>query len=158
MSVYLEVFILIGVAIGGSAVVYGAASRYVGALSGPSVTVAAASIRQGSYSAVESVTVDGSADGQAGTLVISTSGAPTAASYCYSVMDPYTGAVSTSTCPSMSSDPATVSIPVPAQGWTGVLVQLIVTGGGFALGSGHLVTVTASEGAQATAEVQVVPA
>ena len=158
MSLYLEVFILVAVALGGSGIVFGAAARYIGALSGPSISVASASIRQGPYSAVESITVAAASGGPVGTLVLSTSAAPETASYCYSVTDPYTGAALTSTCPSMATDPAVVSIPALAQGWSGVLIQLIVTGGEFTLGSAHQVTVTASDGAQATVDVQVVPA
>ena len=152
---YLEVFLLIGVALGGAGLVFGGGAALLGSASGPSASIVSVSIRQGSYSAVESVTVEDVGTQPLGALTVVTSGAPPSALYCYSVEVPGSGALLASTCPSLSSDPGTVNLPAAAGEGGSVLVELVVTGGSFAVGSTHLVSVTASSGAQAAAEVQV---
>ncbi|MDE1858457.1 MAG: hypothetical protein KGI26_05285 [Thaumarchaeota archaeon] len=158
VSIYLEVFLLIGIALGGAGLVFGAAATLVGSASGPSASIVSASIRQGPYSAVESVTVEDVGTQPLGALTVVTSGAPASGMYCYSVEDPGSGAVLASTCPSLMADPGTVTLSAGVGEGGSVLVELVVTGGSFAVGSTHLVSVTAASGAQADAEVQVAPA
>lgn len=151
-------FILVGVAIGGSGLVLGAASSFLGAGSGPSVSIVAASIRVGGSTAVESVAVEGSGGAPLGSFVLATSQAPAAATYCYSVEDLRSGALLSTTCPAPSADPGRVSVPAVAGGGGSVLVELVISGGVFAAGSSHQVSVTAADGAQANVDVQAVPA
>ena len=158
VSTYLEVFLLIGVAIGGSGLVLGAATRYLGSSSGPSVSIVSAAIRQGPYSAVESVAVAESGAGSLGAFNLTTSQAPESAPYCYSVDDPVSGEVLSSTCPGQAVGPGTIEIPPGSVRGGSVLVEVVVAGWAFAPGSSHLVSVTASDGSEASAEVEVVPA
>ena len=155
---YLEAFLLIGVALGGSGLVFGAAATLLGSASGPSASIVSASIRQGPYSAVESVAVEDVGTQPLGALTVVTSGAPASALYCYSVEDPGSGALLASTCPSLSADPGTVNLPAGVGQGGSVLVELVVTGWSFVVGSTHLVSVAASSGAQAAVEVQVAAA
>lgn len=122
------------------------------------MSIVSAVIRQGPYSAVETVTVAEAGTGTLGAFELTTSQAPASASYCYSVQDPQGGAPVATTCPAQEADPGTVEVAAGSVRGGSVEVELIVTGGGFALGSVHLVSVTASDGSQASAQVQVVPA
>ncbi|MCL5672575.1 MAG: hypothetical protein JRN13_03115 [Nitrososphaerota archaeon] len=155
---FLEVFILIAVAMGGAALVMEAALGYFAAMGGGSVSVAGASIRQGPYSAVETVLVTDTSGTALGSFVVSTSGAPSSAGYCYSVYDPSDQGLLASACPAAGSDPASVRVATPLGSGAAVLVEVVVSGDPFAIGSSHLVTVTAADGAQQAVEVEVVPA
>ncbi len=155
---YLEVFILIAVAMGGAALVMGAALGYFAAMGGGSVSVVGASIRQGPYSAVETLLVTDDSGTALGSFAVTTSGAPSAASYCYSVYDTSDRAVLASSCPAPGSDPGSVRVATALVPGATVLVEVVVSGDAFAVGSSHLVTVTAAEGAQQAVEVRVVPA
>lgn len=155
---YLEVFILIGIAVFGSGIVFGAASAYTSALQGPSVLVPSATIRQGAYLAVESVTVFNSGQASVTSFTISTPQASSSSSYCYSVLNPSTMAVITSSCPTMTANPRAVTVTSPFAPASAVLVELTIVGQAFTLGSSVLVTVTTSAGAQQSLSLQAVPA
>lgn len=151
-------FILVGIAVGGSGLVFGAAAALLGSGPSPSLSIVSASIRQGPYSAVERVTVADAGTASLGSFVITTSQAPASANYCYSVESPSSGALLYSSCPTASADPGTVALSTRIPPGGSLTVELVVTGGAFAIGSDHLVSVTTSSGAGATADAQVVPA
>jgi hypothetical protein len=155
---YLEVFILVAIAVGGSGLVLGVAMRYVGGDGGPAVSIVSAQIRQGAEGALETVAVDDTGGGALGTLVISTSDPPPGAGYCYSVLAPASGTVLSTDCPGSSPFDGEVAVPASVGPGGSLVVELVVTGGRFAVGSAHQVTVTSSGGAQAAAEALVVPA
>jgi hypothetical protein len=155
---YLEVFILIGVAVAGTAVVFGAAQKYSATLEGPSISISEASIRQGTYVALETLAVYNSGEVPASSFYVSTPQAPSSASYCYAVLNPATMIPVASTCPSMSANPTSVEIPCSLPPGGALLVEIAIAGADFAVGSSSAVTVTTSAGAQATVSVQPVPA
>lgn len=157
VSAYLEVFLLIGVATAGSGIVFGAAAGFFGSLGSPTLSIAAVSIRQGPYAAVESVTVVGSGQGSLGNLVITTSGVPSSSTFCYSILDPVSRSALSSTCPTLQPNPGTLSVSPPSGAGISVLVELVIVGNIFTPGSSHLVTVTSSGGAQQSSAAQVVP-
>jgi hypothetical protein len=157
VSTFLEVFILIGVALGGSALVLSASTGYIAGLRGPSISIAAASIRQGSESAVEAVELSNTGTSAARSFVIATSQVSDAATFCYSLLGSANETMET-TCPSMQQGPASVDITYSLQSGSTVEVELLVLGDQFAIGSTHLVTVTASSGAQQSYDAEVVPA
>jgi hypothetical protein len=152
------VFVLIGIAAGGSAAVLGAVLPYASSLQGPSVSIEDASLRQGAYLAIERLTVFNSGQVAMSSFVISTSQAPASAPYCYATYNTATGAELLSTCPATAGNPGSVSIgyPVPPGGAVGVVVTVVGTP--YIVGEGCAVTVTTSSGAQQTSEVQVGPA
>ncbi len=158
VSGYLEVFLLIGVAVGGTGLVFGAVSTYSSQLQGPSVSVSGATARQGIYMALETLTVYNSGDVPFSSFTISTSGVSDSASYCYTLLNPTTRTVVYSSCAALLANPASVVVSSALQPGNGLLVEITVTGAAFAVGSGIAVTVTSSSGAQATVGVQVVPA
>jgi hypothetical protein len=158
VSGYLEVFVLVGVAMAATALVFGAMSAYASSLQGASVTLSSASIRQGTYVAFETLTVYNSGSVTSSALTVTTTSAPSSASYCYTLVDPATMATLSSSCPSGSANPGSVAISWQIVPGKGLLIGLTITGGAFAIGSSSLVTVTTSAGSQATLSVQVVPA
>jgi hypothetical protein len=157
VSNFLEVFILIGVALGGSGIVLGVGLAYA-SLPNASFSITGLSISQGSYSTIETMTILDSGETQLGPFTLITQGAPVTSTYCYSVLNPASRALISSTCPSMAEDPGSVRIAVTISPGQGITLELLIEGEGFILGSSHMVTVTASSGAQQGAEVQVLPA
>jgi len=158
VSAYVEAFVLIGIAVGGSALVLGAALPYVSALRGPSVAVQGESIRQGAYLAIEKLTVMNLGQTPISSFAVSTSQVPSSASYCYVAYDPATGAQLTGTCPATATNPSAVPIgyEIGPGGAAGVVITII--GLAFEVGSTCTITVTTSSGAQQTVGVLVTPA
>ena len=158
MAAYLEVFILIGLAVGGSAAVFGTVMSTAGSIRGPAVSVTGATIRQGEHFGLESLLVYNSGDLAAGSFSVSTEGVSPTAQFCYTLYDPAGRSAISATCPAMSTDPTTVEVRAQLEPGKGVLVVFTVMGPAFQLGSVSHVTVTASNGAQESQEVEVVPA
>ena len=158
VSGYIEVFILIGVAAAATAFVFGAVSPYASSLQGPSVTVSDAAIRQGTYLALETLTVYNSGGPAATGFTLTTAAVPSAASYCYSLVSPTTMSTLSSTCPSATSNPGIVVVSWPLPPGGSILVEITITGTAFTVGSSYQVTVTTTAGSQATVGVQATPA
>ena len=158
MSGYLEAFLLIGIAVGGTGLVFGAVTAYSSQLQGPSVSINSAIIRQGSFMALETLSVFNSGEVPFSYFTVSTSGVSSTVLYCYTLLDPATKSVVYSSCPGLRADPMTIGIASPLQPGNALLVEIMLSGAVFVVGSGLTVTVTSSAGAQATLGVQVVPA
>lgn len=158
MSAYVEVFVLIGIAAGGSALVLGAAIPLVSGPRGPSVEVQDGSIHQGAYLAIVRLTVMNPAQIPIATFDVSTSQVPSSASYCYAVHDLATGAQSAGTCPTTSGNPGSVTIDYPVKPGGAAAVVIEIFGQAFGIGSTCTITVTTSSGAQQTVGVLVAPA
>jgi hypothetical protein len=157
VSNFLEVFILIGVALGGSAIVLGVGLSYT-SLANASFSITGLSIRQGSYSTIETLSILDSGETQLGPFTVTTQDAPITSTYCYSTLNPSSRATISSTCPTMTEDPGSLKIAATISPGQGIVLELVILGEGFVLGTSHMVTVTASAGVQQGAEVQVVPA
>lgn len=157
MAAYLEAFILVGVAIGGSALVFGSAMGLV-SQHGPGISVTDAAIRQGGQFALESLLVSDTGDTPLGSFVVSTGGVSAGASYCYTLYDPLTRSVVSSTCPVMAAGPGSVKVSAAVPPGRAVLLVMTLAGEAFQPGSVSRLTVTASGGAQQGLDVEVVPA
>ncbi len=158
ISGYLEVFLLIGVALGGSAIVAQAAFTYSASTGGPSLTLSGATISQGAAAAVEELTVYNSGTTRLGPLSVDTAGVPSTAKFCLTVSDPENQTVLYSGCPSLTGDPAAVAVPLTLAPGTSAAIELALPGVQFEPGSVCSVTVTATGGAEQTVDVDVVPA
>jgi hypothetical protein len=158
VSGYVEVFVLVGVAVAATALAFGAISPYASSLQGASVTLSDASIRQGAYAAFETLTVFNSGGPLDSSLTVTTTGVSGSATYCYTLVNPTSMATLFTNCPSATSNPATVAVAWPLPTGVGLIIEFTIGGGAFGIGSDCLVTVTTSAGGQATAGVQVVPA
>jgi hypothetical protein len=155
VSAYLEAFVLIGVAMGGSGLVYAAASAYSSSEQGPSDSVAGASIVQGAYFAVERVTVFNTGPTPIASITLSTEPVSSSAGYCYALLAPTTMTQISSTCPPSGSDPERIAVAYTLASGKGVLIEVTVSGNAFSIGAAEAVTATTSAGPQASLTVQV---
>ncbi len=158
VSVYLEVFILVGVALLGSAMVFAAVSKYVPVTGGAAVSISDFAIRQGSGAALERMVISDVGTAQIPGLVVTTSGIGTGAAFCYSASNAATSVAIAATCPKTVAMPAAVSLGLTLLPGESVVLAFTVEGGAFVLGSTSDVVVTATNGAQAAASATVVPA
>ncbi len=139
VSTYLEVFILVGVATGCSAIAYSAVSSYAASASGPSLSVQGASIRQGTDAAVVTMTVVDTGDTALSSVQV-TAGA--SSPYCVSLLSS-SGAVLSSGCPTLTT---TLPIALGATLQPGGSVVAVVTfpeSGAFTVGAQYEVTASA---------------
>jgi hypothetical protein len=157
-AAYVETFVLIALAVGGSALVLDVASRYASGSGGTAVSVGEGVIVQGRYMALERIVVYNVGDSPITSFTVSTEGASPTASYCYSLFDPQNSKPIAATCPDMSEDPRDVYISSAIQPGRGLLVDLTIEGSSFQAGAGQVVAVTTSGGAQAVVGVEVAPA
>ena len=158
VSTFLEVFILVGVAFGGSSIAYGATGALSRSLQGPSLSVTGATISQGLDAAVERLTVYNSGSTAAGSFTVATTGVASSAQFCYSALNPVTKSIALSTCPTLSTNPTSVLFSTSLQPGASMVVELDLSGAPFVVGSSYPVTVSTRAGAQQTVEVEAVPA
>jgi hypothetical protein len=149
---------LIGIVIGGSGIVLDSALNYSSSGQGQSLSIISTSIKQGPYIATESVVLSDTGQTSFTSLTLSTSPVSSGANYCYSLLNPASMAVVQSTCPTMAPNPSSVPITTDLAPAGSVLIELVIEGQAFALGTSCTVTVTAPEGAQQLLVVEVLPA
>jgi len=158
VSTYLELFLLIGIAVGGSGIVLDASMNIVSQSQGGSVEILGASVRQGTYAAFESITLSDAGQKPVSSFTVSTQPVSTSVSFCYSVVNPVSMAVLKSTCPAMAGNPTSVAVTSTVAPGQSLLLQLVIAGQAFALGSSSTITVTGADGSQGSTTVEVVPA
>lgn len=158
VSEYLAVFILAGVAVGGSVLVYSAATRMAGSSRGPGISVLDGTVRAGEYFTTESLTVYNGGTSPVTSFSISTQQVPTGARYCATLLSPGNLSTLSTTCPALAPDPSVVAVSRPLAPGGSVTVELFINGASFTPGTWLSVTVAASSGAEGTEEVEVVPA
>jgi hypothetical protein len=158
VAAYLEVFILIGLAAAGSVVVLAAGLRSLASVQGASVSVTGGTIRQGEYLAIETFLIQNTGNVPFNSFEVSTSGVFSNATYCYSIYDPTALSTMGTTCPTLSPNPAEVSVSAAVTPGRAVLVEITVMGEAFPPGSVCTVTVTTSAGSQGSIGIVAVPA
>ena len=158
VAVYLEVFVLVGVALLGSALVFAAVSKYTSGDGGASVSISDLTIRQGDEAAVERMVVSNTGTVPVSTLEVDTSGVSSGVQFCYVVSDTESAETLESTCPTLSSMSPTVSLSAPIPQGQSVVVEFTIQGQAFVTGSTSEVVVVAADGAQASLSALVVPA
>jgi hypothetical protein len=156
ISVYIEVFILIAIAMVGSGIVYSAVTRYENAAIGPAISVSDATIRQGASQAVERIVLTNTGTVAFSSLTLTNLGAPTGATYCLSLLNPSSGTMLSSSCPA-GSNPSVISVITALGPGQAVLVTVTVYGSVFAVGSTYTL-IARSGGSQASLQVMAVPA
>ena len=147
MSGFVATFILIGIAVGGSGIVYSAAAGLTKAEGGPGITLSAPSIRQGSFAAVVAVTVTNTGTSGVSSVYFTLSGVQASATFCYSLLNPATRSILADTCPTMAANPGAVSVSTSLQPGGSVLFQMTVPGVQFSPGATYLMSVASSAGA-----------
>jgi hypothetical protein len=156
VSVYIETFILIAIAVVGSGIIYSAVTRYEHGATGPAISASDATIRQGANQAVERVVLTNTGTVAFSSLTLTNLGAPTGATYCLSVLNPSSGTVLSSRCPA-GSNPSVISVSTALGPGQAVLISVTVYGSVFAVGSTYTLIVS-SGGSQTSLQVMAVPA
>jgi hypothetical protein len=159
VSTYLEVFLLISIALGASLAVFGTLQSYSSQVSEPSLSISYPSIRQGSGVALESVTISNTGPTAISGITVLNPEAPASASYCYSLWDPLNQSTISSTCKTLRQNPTSISLPQSLAPGASEVFELTVMGAGeFTIGASYSVTVATSSAAQETVDIVVVPA
>jgi hypothetical protein len=156
VSVYIEVFILIAVAMVGSGIVYSAVTQYEQASTGPAISVSDATIRQGTGQAVERILLANTGTVTLNSLTLTNLGVSAGATYCLSLLNPSSGAVVSATCPA-GSNPSVITVPGSLGPGQAVLVSVTVYGSVFTVGATYTL-IASSGGAQASLQLMSVPA
>jgi len=163
VSTYLETFLLVAVAAGGSAAVFSAMAGYVGTSRGAEFAVTGAEMRQGTYAALERISIANTGTASLGSFTL-TSTIPPSAQYCANlVYEPGGGTVGFAPPPpacgqGAAADPASITI-VPseavASGETVVLSVVIYSSSEFQAGTEYSMVVSASGAAEQVTVVAV---
>ncbi len=163
VSTYLETFLLVAVAAGGSAAVSSAMGSYVSSAGGAAFVLSGAVVRQGAYVAVERVSVANTGAVGLGSFTL-TSAIPSSPRYCATLADGSGGeAVGFSPPPpacgsGTAPDPASVTIK-PSQavppGGSVVLSVVIYSADEFQVGAEYGIVVSSSGAAEVVSVVAV---
>lgn len=149
VATYLQTFVLIAVAIGGSSVAYRVVSAYAYSVGGPLITVLNGSLQQDSGVAVERLTVSDSGQTSFPYFLVLNPGLRDGGSFCYSVTSP-AGSIVTQTCPLMDSDPTSIMVNSSLTPGSTVVVAIVLKGAGvFTPGDSYPYFVTAPDAAEA---------
>ena len=158
VSSYVETFVLIGVVVGGSGLVLAAAVAFTSSAQGPSISVGAASIRQGAYLAVERLAVYDTGRTPVSGFTVSTLGVSGSSLYCFTLTVPPGTAVVATDCPPTNPGPGSVQISRTVPSGGALLVEITLAGQAFVEGSTAEIIVTTQDGAQISVGLQVIGA
>jgi hypothetical protein len=147
---YLEVFLLIGVVVLGSAAVFAAVRTMASDGGGPAIALSDLSIAQGRWGAVERFVVANVGTGEVPYLLVSTSGVAPGIVFCYSVSDALTGEPLVSSCPGTSVYSQPARLEAAFGPGASVVAQLTFYGAAFPPGGRCDLVVNAADGAQAS--------
>ena len=153
VSTYIETFTLIGIAIGGSAVIYSSASGYSRSAGGGSLTVSGLEFRQGPYVAVERILIANTGTTPFVSFVVSAA-VPASAPFCVTLATPASVPVPFLSPPApcgsgTTTDPSSINVTLgrPLQpGGALVMSVAVFSGREFLVGSRYSATVTTSAG------------
>ncbi len=157
VSTYLEVFVLVGVASGASALVFSMVGKYGASSQGAAVMVTYVSIKQGLNEAVVKLVVENTGSVPFSSFTVSIQGIP-AAQFYVSLVNVGTG-LTVSPSPASGTSPASVteSVSVPP-GQSLAVTIVIVSGTEFTAGSRYSLIVSTSAAAQQQVFAVAVPA
>lgn len=149
VSTYVEVFILMAIVLGGSALVYAAAMGLAfSSQAGASVQITGAAIKQGEAVAVETVTIANTGTVSINSMTLDTAGAASSASFYLSLLSPSTASTISSGC-GAGTNPASVSMCFSLPAGQSVIATLTIEAQLFTVGARYTVSVSASPPAQA---------
>ena len=127
VATYLQTFVLIAVALGGSFVAYRAVSVYADSAGGAAIRVWDAGISQGPGTALERLTVSDSGQTDLPSFTVLNPGLGRGFSYCYAVTSS-AGSPVVQTCPEMALDPTSILIPTNLTSGSTVVVLVLLQG------------------------------
>jgi len=162
VSTYIEVFILIGVAMAGSALVYAAIINYQLAVQGPEITISQASIRQGVNEAIERIVIANTGTVTLNSFTISTAGTsggiPNAQFYV-ALTNVATGASITPSPGSGNTGDNSITETAAISPGQSILVSItFVSSSEFTIGQTYTVIIDAPGSALASIQVVAIPA
>jgi hypothetical protein len=159
VSTYLQTFILVAIALGGSVAVYRTVSGYEASASAPSLAITSGTISQGAGVGIETVAVANTGPEAVGNLTIVNEGLSQGASYCFIAFSASTRTVVSSSCPGSSTDPTEVRTGLLISPGATMIVEVTVMGkDAFVPGSAYTVVAVAQGGAQASSSIVAVSA
>src|SRR5271157_3525070 len=157
VATYLQTFILIAVALGGSLLAFREVSAYANSSGGPSVQIWDASLRQGAGIAIERLTVSNSGTTVFPYIVVLNPHLNTGVGYCYTVAS-VAGRVVAGTCPTMVADPTSIRVASNLTSGSTVVVTIILQGSGVVSeGTAYPVLVVAPGGVASSEQVVAAP-
>jgi len=163
VSTYLETFLLIAVAAGGSAAVSSAMGGYVSSAGGAAFVVSGSEIRQGAYVAVERVSLANTGTVELGSFTL-TSSIPSSSRYCATLADGSSGEILGFSPPppacgsGTAADPASVTINpsrAVSSGESAVLTVVIYSPDEFQVGMEYGIVVSSSGAVEEVSAVAV---
>jgi hypothetical protein len=158
VSTYIEVFILMAIALAGSALVYVAATSLASSSQGgAAVQISGAAIKQGSGVAVEMMAIANTGTVTITSLTLATAGISSSATFYLSLLNPSTGSPVSSGC-GAGTNPASVPVCYYLLPGQSVIATVTIDANLFTVGARYTVSVSASPAAQAAAPVVAVPA
>lgn len=159
VSTYLQTFVLIAVALGGSLIAYRSLSGYATGVAGPGLLVSNVSVRQGASAAVEVMTVTNTGQSSFSSETILNPTISATLGYCYSAYNPSTRVLITGTCPTMATDPTRLQPGVTIPPGSSVVFELTIAApNAFTVGAEYPVGVVAGSGIQQMVQTVVDPA
>jgi hypothetical protein len=161
ISTYLEVFILIGVAVGGSALVYAVTNKYQPVAQGPGIITSQVSIRQGANQAIERLLVGNVGTVTFNSFTVSTTGSAGGiadAQFYVTLTNVAAGAsITPSPASGTTGDRVITETATIAPGQSVLATITIVSANEFTVGQSYSIVVSLS-GAQVSSQVVVAPA
>lgn len=162
VSTYIEVFILIGIVVAGTAIVFSAVTKYEPVSQGASIGLSDASIRQGSNQAVERMVIANTGTVAFSSFTISTvgtaAGIPNAQFYVTLTNVATSSSITPSPASGTTGDSSITESATISPGQSVLVAVTIVGASEFTIGQSYSVTVSTSPAAQATVSVAAVQA
>ena len=156
IATYLQTFILIAVALGGSLLAYREVSAFASSAGGPTIQLWDASLKQGAGVAIERLTVSNSGTSEFPFVTVLNPDLPRGASYCYTVAS-ITGTDESGTCPSMDVNPTSIRVATNLTSGSTVVVTIIIERGAVSQGRAYPLLVTAPGAAVVSEQVVASP-
>ncbi len=162
---YIETFILIGIAVGGSAIVYSAMGGYASSAGGPSVAISDAVLWQGSSTAIERMVVTNTGTTSFASFTVVTARVSSTPSYCITLQSSSGMPVSFASPPSLcgsgtTGNPGSVTLSpsnaIPP-GQSVILTLVIYSSNEVSIGTGYTITLATSGGAQQEIVATAIP-
>ena len=156
IATYLQTFILIAVALGGSLLAYREVSAYANSAGGPAIQVWEASLRQGAGVAIERLIVSNSGNSEFPFVTVLNPDLAPGATYCYTVAS-VSGTQEGGTCPSMDGNPTSVRVAASLMPGSSFVVAVFIEGSVLLQGGVYSVLVTAPGSGVASERVVASP-
>jgi len=156
VATYLQTFILIAVALGGSLLAYREVSGYASSAGGPTIQVWEASLRQGAGLTIERLVVSNSGNSGSPFVTVLNPDLAAGATYCYTAAS-MAGTQEAGTCPSMDVNPTSIRVAAGLTPGNSLVVTVFIEGAAVHQGGVYPLLVTAPGSGVASERVVASP-